>query len=149
VPFEDNKAVVRRFFEACWNAGDLAALDACMAPGVLAHGPRGDASTVDRAWVRDMVTRWRSAFPDDRIVLEHVIAEGEFVAVNTRFTGTHRAVFAWFNYGPWPPTGKSIDVREMFVFRVAGGRMVEVWSAWDQLSLARQLGVSLPPVGTT
>jgi hypothetical protein len=92
VPAEENKAVVRRFFEDC------------------------------------------------RIVLEHVIAEGELVAVNTRFTGTHREVFAWLNYGPWPPTGKSTDVREMFVFRVAGGRMVEVWSAWDQLSLARQLG---------
>jgi predicted ester cyclase len=146
---EENKAVIRRFFEECWNNGDLAVLDDCFAPEVRAHSARG-TSVQSRDWFRDGVIRWRSAFPDYQYVLDHVIAEDDAVAVNTRFTGTHQGVFQWLSYGPWAPTGKTIDVMEMFVFRLAADRVVDLWATWDQVTFARQLGVSLsPPSATT
>jgi predicted ester cyclase len=145
---KENKAVVRRFFEECWNHGDLAVLEECLAPNVRLHSARG-TSIQSQEWFREGVIRWRRAFPDYQYVLDHVIAEGDTVAVNTRFTGTHRDVFQWLSYGPWAPTGKTIEVMEMFVFRFAEGRVVDLWAVWDQITFARQLGVSLAPAGTT
>jgi predicted ester cyclase len=144
---EENKAVIGRFFEECWNKGDLAVLEQCFAPDVQTHSARG-ASIQSRDWFGDGVTRWRRAFPDYQYVVEHVVAEGDIVAVNTRFTGTHQDVFQWLSYGPWAPTGRSIDVMEMFVFRLAEGRVVDLWATWDQVTFARQLGVSLSPATT-
>jgi hypothetical protein len=37
-------------------------------------------------------------------------------------------------------------VMEMFVFGLAEGRVVDLWAVWDQVTFARQLGVSLSPV---
>lgn len=142
---EENKAVIGRFFEECWNKGDLAVLEDCFAPSVRTYSARGP-SVQSRDWFRDGVIRWRSAFPDYQYVLDHVIAEGDSVAANTRFTGTHQDVFQWLSYGPWAPTGKTIEVMEMFVFGLAEGRVVDLWAVWDQVTFARQLGVSLSPV---
>jgi steroid delta-isomerase-like uncharacterized protein len=148
VPTEENKAVVHRFYEEFWNRGELAVLEDCVAPEVVADTPRG-RTTVPRDGLGDAVTRWRQAFPDFRFAVDQVVAEGDSVAVNARMTGTHRGVFHWATYGPWEPTGKTIDVREMIFFRLAEGRVVEMSLAWDQLTLARQLGVSLSPGSST
>jgi predicted ester cyclase len=89
-------------------------------------------------------------FPDCQILLEHVIAEGDIVAANTRFTGTHLGLFHWANYGPWEPTGKFVDAREMDFFRLADGKVVEMWVMWDRTTFVRQLGVvDLPPARAT
>lgn len=47
-------------------------------------------------------------------------------------------------WGPWEPIGKSVDVREANFFRLAGGKVVEIWVAWDTTIFAQQLGVDLP-----
>jgi predicted ester cyclase len=139
---EENKAVIRRFFEECWNKGDLAVLDECFASEVQTHSARG-TSIQSRDFFRDGVIRWRRAFPDYQYVLDHVLAEGDTVAANTHFTGTHQDVFEWLSYGPWAPTGKTVDVMEMFVYHLAEGRVVDLWATWDQVTFARQLGVTL------
>src|SRR6266545_1710802 len=38
-------------------------------------------------------------------------------------------------WGPWPPTGNSIDIKEFIFFRLAGGKIVEMWDSWDRPSL--------------
>ena len=67
------------------------------------------------------------------------------VAANTRLTGTHRGVLHIGTWGPWAPSGKSVDVREANFFRLAGGKVVEIWVAWDTTTFARQLGVDPLP----
>jgi predicted ester cyclase len=39
-----------------------------------------------------------------------------------------------------PPTGKSVTYREIFIFRIAGGRIAETWGVVDVLAQMRQLG---------
>ena len=85
-----------------------------------------------------------AGFPDLRYVVDHLVAEGDMVAANTRLTGTHRGVLHIGTWGPWAPTGTSVDVREANFFRLAGGKVVEIWVAWDTTTFARQLGVDLP-----
>ena len=129
---EENKAIVRRYYEDLWNAGDLTVIDACMGPE-------------SRDGWRDGITRWRSAFPDIHHVVDRLVAEGDIVAANIRFTGTHRGILQLGSWGPWAPTGKAVNVKEANFFRFAEGKMVEFWAIWDTTTFARQLGVDPLP----
>jgi predicted ester cyclase len=144
---EENKAVVRRYYEDIWNEGDLTAIEECIGPEGLAHFDGEEH--VNRDHWRDVITRWRRAFPDIHHVVDHLIAEGDIAAANIRFTGTHRDVYQIGNWEPWAPTGKSVNVKEANFFRLAGGKVVEFWAIWDTTTFARQLGVDLPQAGTT
>ncbi len=135
---EENKAVVRRYYEECFEKGDMAAIEECLAPEVLLHDRE---VRVDRNWYKDAFDRHIAAFPDHRLLVDHLVAEGDIVAATTRYTGTHLGLFHWGNYGPWEPTGKSFCAREADFFRLADGKIVEVWVAWDRSTFVRQLGV--------
>jgi predicted ester cyclase len=140
---EENKAVVRRYYEDIWNAGDLTVIDDCMGPEVLAHLDGDDHVSRD-GW-RDAITLWRRAFPDIHHVVDRLVGEGDIVAANIHFTGTHRGILQLGSWGPWAPTGKSVNVKEANFFRLAGGKVVEFWAIWDTTTFARQLGVDPLP----
>src|SRR5438477_3742566 len=91
---EGNKAVVRKFFEECWNNGNLAFLDECMEPEVAYN----EEPHVTRERWRDGIARWRTAFPDCRYHVGHLVGEGDIVAASTRFIATHRGVFHHDNW---------------------------------------------------
>ena len=83
----------------------------------------------------------RSAFPDMQATIEDMIAEGDKVAVRYTGTGTHKGELMGI-----PATGKQIAVTGIEIIRIAGGKMVERWEAFDNLSFMQQLGV-IPPMG--
>jgi predicted ester cyclase len=39
-----------------------------------------------------------------------------------------------------PPSGKAVEWREMHIYRVVGGKIVEHWGVIDQLGLLQQIG---------
>src|SRR4051812_7545105 len=140
---EENKAIVGRFFEELWNNGDLGFIEECRGPDISyggGHEPR-------QSW-REAVSAWRTAFPDFRYHVDELVAEGDTVAANTRFTATHRGVYHLGKTGPWPPTEKAIEFREMIFFRLVEGKIVEHWEAWDATAFARPLGGDPPPATT-
>ena len=141
---EENKAIARRYFDELWNKGDLAFIDEYMGPDIShewGHETR-------ESW-REAVSAWLTAFPDFRYHVDDLVAEGETVAANTRFTATHRGVFHFRKSGPWPPTGKSIDFREMIFFHFADGKIVGHWEAWDTTAFDQLLGAEPPQATTT
>ena len=127
-----NTDTFRRAIEDGWNRGNLAAIDELFAPDFVEHqvGIRPG-----REGVRDSIRELRTAFPDLRLVIEDVVAEGDLVWARIRATGTHR--------GPFPGTagtGRPIRVDVIDVVRLARGRIVEHWGVADRLSLAQQVG---------
>jgi predicted ester cyclase len=71
------------------------------------------------------------------------------VAANTHFTATHRGVYRLKKTGPWPPTGKSIDFREMIFFHFADGKIIRHWEAWDSTAFDQIIGGEAPQATTT
>jgi predicted ester cyclase len=57
-------------------------------------------------------------------------------------------VYHYRRWGPWAPTGKSIDMRVMIFFRLAEGRIVEVQATMDSAAFAQQLGAEPAPATT-
>lgn len=76
------------------------------------------------------------AFPDIRVTVEDMIAEGDRVVFRNTVTGTHLG-----EYRGLPPTGRSVSYDEIFIVRFAHGRVVEVRGVVDVLSQMRQLGM--------
>ena len=124
---EENKAMVRRLVESI-NAGDIdATVDELFAPRAARR-------------VKRLFAELYAAFPDWREEIMELVAEGNTVAGRFRCSGTHRGEFLGE-----APTGKRMEVDEVFFFRVDDGKFADFWALEDSLSRMRQLGlVSLP-----
>ena len=133
---EGNKNVVRRLFEEVWNKGNLPVADELFTPNYDHHDPstpdfgRGPESEKKRA------TLYRTAFPDLRLTIEDIIAEGDAVMARWSCRGTHKGDLSGI-----APTGKQFTISGVSIARIAGGKMAEGWINWDALGLMQQLGV--------
>jgi steroid delta-isomerase-like uncharacterized protein len=141
---EDNKLRVRRWTAEGFGAGNLDLAEELIAEDFVNHTPQ-PGQTPGRAGVKQVVSILRSAFPDLRVTIEQVVAEGDLVAVRDTIRGTHRGPFAGM-----PPTGKQVTVGRIAIYRVVDGLITEHWANVDQLGLMQQLGAlpaPAPPPG--
>src|SRR5215210_2906029 len=88
---EENKAIVRRFFEEIWNEGNLKVADEIIDGGYR----QTDITTGHRRIggpeiLRHEVDAYRSATDDLRFDIEELIAEGDKVVAHRRATATPR-----------------------------------------------------------
>ena len=119
---EQNKEVVRSYYDRVLNGRELEAVGEYFADERLVEGVKGGCF------------RYFQAFPDLHIALDDVIAEGEKVFVRTTMTGTHDG-----EYKGIPPTGRHVAAQCAEIFRVADGRFVGYWCLTDVAGLMRQL----------
>ncbi len=133
---ENNKAVVRRLLDEVWNKGNLSLVDELFTPNFEFH----DASTPDLGRgpesEKKRVTLYRNAFPDLRLTIEDMIAEGETVVTRWTCRGTHKGDLSGI-----APTGKQITISGITVGRFANGKIAQGYANWDALGLMQQLGV--------
>jgi steroid delta-isomerase-like uncharacterized protein len=129
VSAEENKAVLRRWIEA-YNERDLQAEADVLAPDYVAHVPAvpGPLEGLE-AW-RQFSGSFAEAFPDIRLSIEDIMAEGDMVAARVAFRGTHRGEFQGI-----PPTGKEVAFSSIEVNRVVEGKVEEHWVELDLLGV--------------
>jgi len=133
---EDNKALARRWFKEVWNEGKLETIDELLSPNAPLYGlGESDADVRGPAGFKPFVHNLRSAFPDIRITIEDMIAEGDKVSLRLDIRGTHKGEGL-----DVPPTGKAIRVAAIVTAEIKDGKIVAGWNSWDQLGLLRQLG---------
>ncbi len=77
------------------------------------------------------------AFPDIAIEVENLLAEGSWVAIEWRFSGTMRGEFAGH-----PPTNRSFNMGGCEVFQVVDGRIRLQHGYWDKATMFDQLGLN-------
>jgi steroid delta-isomerase-like uncharacterized protein len=128
-----NKSVARRYFAEVLNRGNFTVAGELLAPDVVFRNPPVIARGVDE--FRAAIEAVRGAFPDLQFVIEDELAEGDRVAMRWRVSGTQRGEF----FGR-PASGRKIDVTGMNMFRIASGRIQEIWVNMDRLGEAEQLG---------
>jgi steroid delta-isomerase-like uncharacterized protein len=132
-----DKALVRRLFRALFNEGRLEAADEVFAPDYIDHVVRGPEPVVVRgpAAFKQVVTMFRTAFPDLTYTIEDQIEEDGKVVTRSTASGTHRGPFLGI-----APTGRQVVYTGIDISRVDGGRIVEAWVSYDALGLLQQLG---------
>ena len=137
---EENKAIVRRDTEEVWHKGNLSIIPEIIDPNYVYHAPSGMEFKGPEGF-RQMVTIFRTAFPDMRFTIEDMVAEGDMVAVRITDRGTHKGEFMGI-----APTGKKVTMTEAMFIRFEGDKEVEAWGCADMLGMMQQLGV-VPPMG--
>src|SRR5262245_53772453 len=123
------------------STGDAALADEVFGREVVFHGPSGVGELIGLDAVKAMTAACRDGFPDERSTVVDQLAEGDKVVTRWEGRGTHLGEF-----GDVAATGRAIEIKGITIERVAGGKIVEVWVAWDELGLMRQLGVLPGPV---
>ncbi|MHA2314648.1 MAG: ester cyclase [Candidatus Hermodarchaeia archaeon] len=128
---EENKAIVRRWFEAT-NTQNLSIYDDLVAPDFVDHTRqvRGLEN------VKHFVSMVFKTFPDFHANIEDIIAEGDKVWVRVKITMTHTV-----EYRGIAPTGKKITETSVSINHIVDGKIVEQWYVTDDMDFYKQLGV--------
>jgi len=127
--------------EKAYSKGDLELLDKAFAPNFVEHQAGIVPPTVEG--VGRSIAYLRRAFPDLKLTIEEIIADGDKTWARITGRGTHQGPFMGLS-----PTGRSIVVTVMDVCRFENGQIVEHWGVADQLAVMAQLGgLPQPPQG--
>jgi steroid delta-isomerase-like uncharacterized protein len=135
---EENKAVIRRYYEDVLNAGDIDALEELAVAQYDERDPLPGQAT-GREGLRQRVEMLRSAFRP-HFTIEDIIAEQDKVVVRWTNRGTQVGEFMGM-----PATGKSFTIAGIDIHRLRDGKMAEHWHVVDQLAQLQQLGVIPQP----
>jgi predicted ester cyclase len=120
---EQNKRLVRRLVEEAVNPGNLDVLD---------EVAEGEFAVAARRWIGP----FRDSFPDFRMEIADLVADGEKVAAHFRCSGTHLG--EWMGH---PPTARRFqDFDEIYIFRVSSGKLTGAFGVEDNVARMRQLG---------
>jgi steroid delta-isomerase-like uncharacterized protein len=133
----DHAATMRSTYERI-NAGDIAGFGDLVAENFVEHQrPGGPGFPATKKGTLEFFRILLSAFPDWRMTVEDLIADGDKAVARVTVTGTHKGEFMGV-----PPAGTRVDVQLIDIMRFDGAGLVsEHWGVADMLSLMQQLGV--------
>ncbi len=118
---EENKAIIRRYYEAA-NEHNVDLADEFVAPDFVDYTNKIEGLES----LKQFGNRFFKGFPDLHWTIEDIVAEEDKVWVRTTVTGTHGG-----EYRGIPPTGKDITIRCVDIWRIVDGKIVEAWAVDD------------------
>ena len=135
---EENKALIRRYFETIWNKGEFQRESEFMHQDVIVHAPPIPGIPEGIAGPLAIVGTFRGAMPDLHLT-QDVVFGGEDKVVQIWTTrGTHTASDLF----GFKATGKEYVLTGINIFRIKDGRIAERWGTMDVMGLMQQLGVA-------
>jgi len=132
---EDNKAVVRSVEEA-WDNQDLDSLDQYFAPEFDNSASGVPELPGGLAGAKMAHGGAMQSFPDRKVHIEELLADGDKVVVRARITGTNQGGFPLMNV---PANGNPIDFAFVGIYTLRDGKIVSHWGLNDAATLMQQL----------
>jgi len=136
----DKKEIVLKYIEAVWNNADVSSLDDLTLETFRYHlagqPPR------NRTQMHQFINTVHTAFPDWRVEIRNIVAEGKSVAVRWEGMVSHLGEFQGI-----PPTGKQIVVSGINMYLIEDGKIAREWEQMDTIGMLMQLGV-IPQTGS-
>ena len=134
-----NVAVVNRYLEEVWNAGNLNAVDELLAQEYV-HGTPAPGMPPGREGLKQFIAMMRAALPDLSHSVDDTIAHGDKVVQRSTARGTHKGELMGV-----PPTGTGVTIEGISIYQVIGGKIAKEWTIVDRLGLMQQIGAALEP----
>ena len=135
---EENKALVRRFYEQI-DKGNIDAMDEMVAEDYIDHNPAPFVSATGLEGLKQSFKVFQKATPGYHII-EDQIAEGDKVVTRLTSIGKHDG-----DLPGAPRTGNDMKMTSITIHRIENGKLAEKWSEKDMIALLTQLGVMKPP----
>ena len=137
MPLERNKALVRRFFEdAPYHPEVCEEIFAARLPWHAMYRTDQPDFFSDPQAEKTAYAHHIQLWGEWSETIDEMIAEGDKVMVRWTFHGTHQGEYLGI-----APTGKPVTFCGIYIFRIAEGRIAEVWNLWDRLGEWQQLGI--------
>ena len=136
---DENEARYRSAVEL-YNTGDLEGYLAMYSDDVVFGGVTPEP--MDKAGITAFHEAFVAAFPDSRVQIADLVAEGDKIAARLVFDLRHEGEFMGV-----PATGASATFVITTILRFDDGQCVERWSTADMYGLMVQLGAVPAPAG--
>jgi steroid delta-isomerase-like uncharacterized protein len=128
-----NKEIIQRYFDGWANHGDTAVADELIATNVVLRNPPAVLHNLEE--YKKGMAIFHTAFPDLHYTVEDLVGEGDKIVVRWTLHGTHRG-----DYPGRPPTGKTMTITGVSIFRLATGKIQDIQVNMDRLGMQQQLG---------
>ena len=143
-----NRDIVRRHLELI-NRGDWRQASELFAPDVRHHlgtwRQGSEGIVTGRKTLTDNLEDIFRTFPDWKMEIVEMVAEGNSVVVRCRVSGTHQGVGAKRINGGFlvgvPPTGKRFEVQHIHWYKIHDGKITDHFTNRDDLGMTQQLGL--------
>ena len=125
-------AVAKKCFEDIWVRHDTTAVARCNAPSFTDHGTAGDTTTTHAsqyAFLRMVFTD----YPDIKGTILEQLPHGDRIITRWRVVGTNAK------------TKRPLALNGIAIDRIAGGKVVESWGAFDNLPVLISQGYTITP----
>ena len=129
-----NREIIEMLCKEVFNGHSFDMLEQYMRDDYIQHNP--DVPQGKDGFMKFFTNTFKS-IPDFGYTIKRIVAEGDFVMLYARTTGTHTDG-EWINH---PPTGNKIDIDVVDIFRFQDGKIAEHWDVADTFNLFRQVGV--------
>ena len=135
---EENKAVLRRWFDEVWNNARADVIEELFDENGIAHGLSDDPSNPIRGPrnYRPFYEAFREGFPNLKVIIEDMVAEGDKVAARCSVRGSHEGDFLGR-----AATQSPAEITGMTIVRIDNGKIVEAWNNFDFMRLHQQVGL--------
>jgi steroid delta-isomerase-like uncharacterized protein len=135
---ETNKQLIKKFTQAI-NTADWDAFDLLLTDNFTRISQASPVEVNTREAFVMLQKSFYASTPNQKITLEMLVAEGDFVAAYATYTGTQTGPL-----GELPAKGKSMNSKFVTFFRIENDRIAQIWVEWDNLTMLTQLG-HFPP----
>ncbi len=132
---DENKRLAKRALDEVFSRGNLQTIDEIFHSDFINH-EAGPHTPSGRDGLKVTVPWLRSSFSDLRYEVEDAIAEGDRVVLRVISRGRQTGEFMGF-----PATGKEFAAKQIHVYRIVGGKILEHWAVRDDLGQGIQLGL--------
>jgi len=134
---EENKQLVRRWFEEVWNKGRANAIEELFDENGIAHGLSDDPANPIKGpkGYRPFLTMFRQAFPNMEIVIEDMVAEDDKVTARCSVRGKHEGDGLGIAATQLP-----VEFTGITIVRIGNGKIVEAWNNFDFMTMNKQVG---------
>ena len=126
-----NKATMHRFIEEVYHQGNMGAFDEVIAENCVIHLNEKTAESLETA--KRQIRMITSMYRDIRVTIDDTIAEGDLVAMRTTFKGIFRR------------NGNEMTLPSITISRFKDEKVIEIWRAFDNAYIFKQLGIEPPP----
>ena len=132
---EQNKALVKRWFEEVWNQGRESTIDELFDREGKAHGfPEPDSVLVGPDAFKAVHRSFHAAYGNIHINIDEILSEGDLVAIRWTCTMNHTGDGLGF-----PATGKKVILPGSSFVRCRDGKLTEGWNFMDLTQTTQQL----------
>jgi steroid delta-isomerase-like uncharacterized protein len=127
--------IAQKWFDAM-NKHDVAEMASLCWEDAVGDEVAEPSSQQGRERIAESYRELFTGFPDCRSEVSNAFAAQDQALVEVRWFGTNKGEFRGL-----PGTGKFVDIRIAYIFKVQGGKIRKITEYYDGAAVARQMGM--------